>query len=227
MKLELLYENTWKIEDEGVRFFYLKGRNKAMVIDTGRSGLNIQSEIGNDMPCELLNTHADPDHTAGNHFFPVFYMHPSEAPVYYNLHNGIGSFLPIYDGDVLDLGGRELEIVHIPGHTPGSISVLDRRSRILIGGDPVQCNGQIYMFGIHRELHSYVYGLKKLMARTDFDYIYPSHADTVTEKSIIPELISGAESIINGSAKGIPLIVHGKEVLAYNTGRNVLLCNQK
>ena len=65
MKLELLYENTWKIEDEGVRFFYLKGRNKAMVIDTGRSGLNIQSEIGNDMPCELLNTHADPDHTAG------------------------------------------------------------------------------------------------------------------------------------------------------------------
>ncbi len=225
MELEFLYDNTWKIEDNGVRIFFLKGHNKILIIDTGRSGLDVRSAIGENIPYELLNTHADPDHIAGNHFFPAFYMHPSEASVYYNLQKGTGSFLPVYDGDVLDLGGRELEIVHIPGHTPGSISVLDRSNRALIGGDPVQCHGQIYMFGIHRDLHSYLSGLRRLMDRTDFDLIYPSHADPVTDKSVIPELIAGAVRIISGNAEGTPLIMHGKQVVGYNTGRNVLLCD--
>jgi glyoxylase-like metal-dependent hydrolase (beta-lactamase superfamily II) len=77
--------------------------------------------------------------------------------VYYNLNKGTGKFLPVYDGEIIDLGDRPLEIVHVPGHTPGSISVLDRIQRTLIGGDPIQMHGQIYMFGIHRDLHSYVY----------------------------------------------------------------------
>ena len=225
MELDLLYNNTWKIEDEGVRIFFIKGRSKVLIIDTGRSGLDVRSVIGEDIPCELLNTHADPDHTAGNRFFPEFCMHPSEAPVYYKHHKGTGSFMPVYDGDVLDLGGRELEIVHIPGHTPGSISVLDRRNRALIGGDAVQCHGQIYMFGIHRELHSYKSGLKRLLERTDFDLIYPSHADPVTDKSVIPELIAGADRIIRGCAEGTPINIYGKQVIGYNAGRNTLLCD--
>ncbi|MBO5569831.1 MAG: MBL fold metallo-hydrolase, partial [Clostridia bacterium] len=113
MKPELLFENTWVIEDAGVRIFILKGTNKTLVIDTGRSGLDIRPMLPECLPCELLNTHADMDHIAGNHYFPVFHMHPSEAMVYYNLNKGTGKFLPVYDGDTLDLGDRPLEIVHI------------------------------------------------------------------------------------------------------------------
>ena len=223
MKRELIFENTWKIEDDGVRIFILRGSEKTLVIDTGRSGIDLRGELENDQPYELLNTHADPDHIAGNQFFPAFYMHPSEAPVYYKLHKGTGSFLPVYDGDVIDLGGRELEIVHIPGHTPGSISVLDRKQRALIGGDPIQAHGQIYMFGIHRDLHSYVYGLKRVMARTDVDRIYPSHADLQVERSVIPELIAGAERVLQGTATGKPVVRHGKKAMAYDIGISVLL----
>ena len=43
MKRELLYENTWMIEDAGVRIFILKGTEKTLVIDTGRSGLDLRS----------------------------------------------------------------------------------------------------------------------------------------------------------------------------------------
>ena len=225
MNRELLFENTWVVEDSGVRIFILRGTEKTLVIDTGRSGLDIRGCLEDDQPCELLNTHADGDHIAGNRFFPVFFMHPSEAPVYYKLNKGEGSFLPVYDGDQMDLGGRPLEIVHIPGHTPGSISVLDRRARCLIGGDPIQTHGQIYMFGIHRDLHSYIHGLRRVLARTDFDRIYPSHADLPVDKAVIPELIAGAESILRGTAVGRSTIVHGKEVTAYDVGANVLLCD--
>ena len=126
---------------------------------------------------------------------------------------------------MIDLGGRELEIVHIPDHTPGSISILDRKQRALIGGDPIQAHGQIYMFGIHRDLHSYVYGLKGVMARTDFDRIYPSHADLQVDRSVIPELIAGAERVLQGKATGEAVIRHGKEVMAYDAGNSVLLCD--
>ena len=200
-----------------------------MVVDTGRSGLDIRSIVENvtDLPYDLLNTHADPDHIAGNRAFSTFLMHPSEAAVYYKLHNGPGCFLPVYDGDIMDLGGRQLEIVHIPGHTPGSISVLDRRNRCLIGGDPIQCHGRIYMFGIHRDLHSYVHGLKKILAKTDYDLIYPSHADLSVSRDVIPELISGAEQILSGRGIGEMTIVHDREIMAYDVGRNILLCDRE
>ena len=223
MKRELLYENTWMIEDAGVRIFILKGTEKTLVIDTGRSGLDLRPELQDDTPYELLNTHADPDHIAGNCFFETFYMHPSEAPVYYNLNHGTGNFIPVWDGDVIDLGNRPLEIVHIPGHTPGSISILDRTHRALIGGDPIQKHGRIYMFGIHRDLHSYIHGLKRVLGRTDFDCIYPSHSDYPVDKTVIPGLISGAEHILTGTAEGKPITVHGHDVIAYEAGENVIL----
>lgn len=195
------------------------------MIDTGRSGLDVRPLLPEGLPYELLNTHADMDHIAGNHYFPVFYMHPSEATVFYNLNKGTGKFLPVYDGDILDLGDRPIEIVHIPGHTPGSISVLDRNQRVLIGGDPIQMHGQIYMFGIHRDLHSYVYGLQRLLDRTDYDKIYPSHAEIRVARNVIPGLIAGAERILAGTATGKTVPMHGKEVLAFDTGDNVLLCD--
>ena len=229
MKPEPIFENTWVIEDEGVRIFILTGTERALVIDTGRSGLDVRPTVENvtQLPYELLNTHADPDHIAGNRFFSSSYMHPSEAIVYYNLNGGTGEMQPVYDGDLMDLGDRPLEIVHVPGHTPGSITILDRKNRCLIGGDPIQCHGQIYMFGMHRDLHSYIHSLKKLMTRKDFDLIYPSHADLRVERDVIPELIDGARTVLDGRASRKKINMHGKEVVAAEAGRNILLCDLK
>ena len=71
------------------------------------------------------------------------------------------------------------------------------------------------MFGIHLELHSYVNGLQRLMDRTDFDRIYPSHAENCVERDVIPGLIAGAERILAGTVTGKTVAMHGKEVLAF------------
>ena len=42
------------------------------------------------------------------------------------------------DGDTLDLGSRTFDVVHLPGHSPGSIGLLDRSSGVLISGDSLQ-----------------------------------------------------------------------------------------
>ena len=81
------------------------------------------------------------------------------------------------------------------------------------------------MFGIHWDLHSYVYGLQRLMGRTDFDRIYPSHAEISVDRNAIPGLIDGTESILAGTAASKTVMMHGNEIIAYDIGDNTLLCD--
>jgi glyoxylase-like metal-dependent hydrolase (beta-lactamase superfamily II) len=41
------------------------------------------------------------------------------------------------DGDVVDLGDRAYEVVHVPGHSPGSIGLWDPQRQMLFSGDAV------------------------------------------------------------------------------------------
>ena len=221
-----LFANTWAETDQGVRIFLLAGREKALLIDTGMTGLDLHAitSLHTDLPLQLLNTHADRDHIAGNAQFPEFYMHPSEAAFYRNVQHGSGRLLPVFDGDLIDLGGRTLEIIHLPGHTPGSITVLDWENRCLIGGDPIQEDGNIYMFGDHRNMDAYIAGLERLLERGDFDFIYPSHAKEKVSRDVIPELIDGAKDILAGKIPGKEIEVHGKKVTSCDVGVSRFLC---
>jgi glyoxylase-like metal-dependent hydrolase (beta-lactamase superfamily II) len=44
---------------------------------------------------------------------------------------------PLDDGDRVDLGGRTLTVLHLPGHSPGSIALLEEHTGILFSGDVV------------------------------------------------------------------------------------------
>jgi len=119
-------DTSWRIEDNGVRFFLLAGTEKALLIDSGMNTPDAKqiAESITKLPIMLLNTHADPDHISGNGSFDCFYMHPDEEDTYRS-RGGTGAILPAEDNDIIDLGDRPLKIIFIPGHTPGSIAVLD------------------------------------------------------------------------------------------------------
>lgn len=193
-------DDTWRIEEPGVRFFLLVGREKALLIDSGMF-VHHAREIAQtltDLPIELLNTHADRDHAGSNGEFDAVYLHPAECSNYYNTQGLRGRTIPVWDGDVLDLGDRRLTVIALPGHTPGSIAVLDEKYRTLISGDPIQ-DGEIFMFGVQRELHAYRQSLIRLKRFEDrFDLIYPSHGSFPVEKDLIDDLIAAAEGIMEG-----------------------------
>lgn len=220
-------ENTWRFEDSGVRFFLLAGAKKALLIDSGMQVRNAKeiAESLVDVPVELLNTHADIDHVGSNEEFDSFYMNPAEASNYYNTQKRTGTIIPVTDGDVIDLGGRELEIITIPGHTPGSIAVLDKNNRVLISGDPIQ-DGNIFMFGVQREMHAYLLSLEKLESYRDrFDTIYPSHGSFPVKLELIDALHEGAERILAGEAEGSDAEFHGMKIKRYDVGVAGFLCD--
>ncbi len=221
-------ENSWRIEDSGVRCFLLTGSEKALLIDSGRE-LHTARDIAEsltDLPVMLLNTHADGDHTGSNEQFESFYMHPDEEAHFRRGGRG-GTIIPVREGDILDLGGRELRIIDLPGHTPGSIAVLDVGNRVLISGDPVQEHGRIFMFGAHRNMENYIRSLEHLETFTaEFDEIWPSHADIPISPALIRKLHDGARDVMDGKVAGSPVEVHGNQVIAYDLGFCTLLCDQ-
>ena len=69
------------------------------------------------------------------------------------LNRQSGKIVPVHDGDIIELGDRPLKIIETPGHTPGSIAILDIKKRRIFTGDPIQ-DGRIFMFGVQREMHA-------------------------------------------------------------------------
>ena len=172
----------------------------------------------------LVNTHADGDHVAGNGKFDAFYMHPDEEPNY-RRGDRKGTILPLREGDVLDPGGRPLEVIHLPGHTPGSIALLDRKNRVLISGDPIQ-DGRIFMFGRFRNMPAYIRSLEHLRAWDgQFDEIWPSHASFPVFPDLIEKLHDGAQAVLDGSAAGRPGEIYGNRIREFDLGFAAFLCD--
>ena len=119
---------------------------------------------------------------------------------------------------MIDLGDRPLEIIALPGHTPGSIGILDISKRVLISGDPVQ-DGMIFMFGVQREMHAYLHSLKKMARYRDrFDTIYPSHGTFPVSPNLIDALHDAAVDMMSGKYEPSVAEIHGKKVKCYDVG---------
>ena len=198
-------ERSWRIEENGVRSFLFTGANKALLVDSGFGTGNLRETVESltKLPVMLVNTHADRDHLGCNKQFSKAFMHPAEFDRY---HQAMGKEFvagPVWESDVIDLGGRCFEVVLIPGHTPGSIALLDAENKILISGDSVQ-TGMIFMFGAGRNIAAYINSMDKLSRmRGRFDTLYPSHGSFPANAEIIDGLINGAKQIRDGKIEGM------------------------
>jgi len=67
------------------------------------------------------------------------------------------------DGDRIDLGGRTIEIIATPGHTPEAISLLDREQGLLFTGDTYY-RGAIWLYRPETDLDAYGVSIRKLGA---------------------------------------------------------------
>ena len=221
-------DRTWRIEDGMVRFFLLCGDEKAALVDTGMNVPEARSiaEGLTELPLILINTHADRDHISGNGAFDEILMSPAEEENYRE-GGGNGTIVPVRNGDVIDLGGRPLRIIDLPGHTPGSIAILDEKYRVLISGDSIQ-DGNIFMFGKFRNIETYIESLKNL-ANWDgaYDEIYPMHGTFPVKPDLTAKLIEGAEQIVSGEAKGEAVDMWGTQVCLYKFPYAGFLCGIK
>ncbi len=79
----------------------------------------------------------------------------------------------VQGGDEVDLGDRRFTVVDLPGHTPGSIGLIDHEERALISGDAVYDGGLIDTMP-ESDIPAYLRTMDHLR-RLDVDVVYPGH----------------------------------------------------
>ena len=239
-----LDDRTWLINYHGQSLIYLvAGDERALLIDTGWGVGDLASLAASLTPRPLVvaNTHGHPDHFSGNGAFERVHLNEAdrsmvkpflpeerrwviEKMLSRRLPRGMSlenwnpdprtSFLGLNDGDLFDLGGRILEAIAIPGHSPGSIAFLDGARGRLFTGDSVI--GSVWL---HLEestpLSTYLASLRKLQ-KLEFGAILPGHGHELTvplPRALLDELAAGAERIVSGNLVGTPNLNYAGEGL--------------
>ncbi len=128
----------------------------------------------------------------------------SEFPEYFDLEGYHAAPFTVTrwlkDGDVVDLGGRRLEVVHTPGHSSNHACLLDRESRYLWTGDHFYTGGvSTYLpGGDHDAFIRSTWRLVEMMPL--YDMLLPAHHQPLVWKEVMAELLKATEEIIAGTA---------------------------
>ncbi|MBO0576268.1 MBL fold metallo-hydrolase [Clostridium botulinum] len=152
---------------EETHAYLLNGTERSLLLDTGLGICNIYEEVIKltDKPVIAVATHIHWDHIGGHKFFPDFYAHEDELnwlngefpltleqikdmvvdrcdlPEGYNVDNykffqGTPTMV-LKDNDIIDIGGRSIQVLHTPGHSPGHICFFEKERGYLFTGDLV------------------------------------------------------------------------------------------
>lgn len=162
MNSRLIAPGVWNVIPNGMAAAYLVvGEEKALLIDSGAGEVDVKAVCAEltGLPIEIVNTHYHGDHTAANKDFETVYMHPADVRRMSNWTQ----IRPIGEGFVFDLGGRQLEVIDIPGHTPGSIAIYDKAANIMFTGDTVG-RKPIFLVEGDYDLDDFEASIRKLQA---------------------------------------------------------------
>lgn len=101
------------------------------------------------------------------------------------------------DGHTFDLGGRTLAVLHLPGHSPGGIALLDAANGALFSAD-VAYAGTLYVFD-PADLSIYHASLRRLAGLAPrLDTVYPAHDASPMDPALLPKMASAVGHVIDG-----------------------------
>jgi hydroxyacylglutathione hydrolase len=156
----------------------------------------------------VINTHGHFDHVGGNGYFlnAKVAIHEADAGILEKGDNELsnagffdGKLQPkkpdrtLKEGDKFSSDKLDLEVIHTPGHSPGSICLYDKKRRILFTGDTVFSDGvgrTDIAGGDPEELEKSLQRLLKL----DVEKILPGHGEPVLKNAnkILEAIVKGA-----------------------------------
>jgi glyoxylase-like metal-dependent hydrolase (beta-lactamase superfamily II) len=187
-----------------------------------------------DKPVTVINTHSHYDHVGGNHQFEQVAALDSDygranAGGYANAavrgevsEEALCRPLPegftedehvihpyavsqwVKDGHRFDIGGRVLEVLHIPGHSPDGIALFEPASGFLWSGDTYY-PGEIWLFDPATDYADYQRSMARLATLADkVTRVFPAHNVLIADPSGLVETRDAYERILRGEAQGVP-----------------------
>ena len=174
-------EHTWVgngkvMANESV--YLIEGADKAVLIDAGTSIKNLKKIVEGitSKPVSLYITHVHPDHTGSAvNDFPELWINAADVvnvPMFMKDYPGKINYLT--DGEIIELGERQLEVVFTPGHTPGSTTYFDKANRYGFSGDAFG-SGNLLLTTNFSTLWNSCSRVERYMVKHEIEKMYPGH----------------------------------------------------
>ena len=207
-----LKDKTWVFETwDNTTMYLLEGNDRAALIDAGTRCADLDKIVESitSKPYDVIITHAHPDHAGCIGYFDEVWMHRNDSVLIKERTKDYhGTVRYMEDGQVFDLGGRQLEVVLMPGHTPGSVVLLDRAQGDCYSGDAfgsgelwLQCVPMLPIEVFNRSCRH----MEKLMKEEGISKIWCGHypyLKTYLPLSYIQTMIKLSQRLAKGDQKG-------------------------
>ncbi|MBN1631184.1 MAG: MBL fold metallo-hydrolase [Thermoleophilia bacterium] len=228
--------NQWRAADgtifitmlRGTHYLYLlEGSERALLIDTGYGCGRLRRYVERltDKTVAVVNTHGHPDHVGGNGWWEEVHIHADAAaqiagfpPLPERLELPYPDYAKVLvdEGFVFDLGRREVEVIEISAHAPGSIALLDHTTRMLFTGDEIEA-GQVLMFdpsgrsrvSLRERAQKHLANMLKLKSmQSEFAFLCPAHNGSPIDPSYIDDFIALDTELLEGRQHVAPRLCH-------------------
>lgn len=186
------------------------------------------------LPVTVLNSHSHADHVGGNYAFADILSTmedvailrsrglPHEAVADEVSPQALCRGLPdglmasehvlrpyplaerVADGAVIDLGGRRLEVIAAPGHTPDAIALLERDPGYLWTGDSFYV-GPIWLYAPETDFDAYRASMARLVALVpELTALFPAHNTPEADPGLLIEALAGFDAMRAGEIESQP-----------------------
>lgn len=109
-----------------------------------------------------------------------------------------------HDGDRFDLGGRTIEVIATPGHTPDAISLIDRSNGLLFTGDTYY-PAPIWLFRPETDLDTYAASIRRLAALApQIKLVLGAHNIPVAQPTVLAQLVAAFDAVRAGKVAATP-----------------------
>lgn len=130
----------------------------------------------------------------------------------------------VNDGDVIDLGGRSLEVVFTPGHNPDCIMLIDEANGLLFTGD-MYYPAPLYAFSEGSSFSEYAASMQKIVDKIkdmDLEWIYASHNEVVKGTEILTEVSQDMQMILSGEKTDYTLGEDGRRYYDFDNNIRII-----
>ncbi len=216
-------EHTWEgnghlMANETI--YIIEGRDRTILLDAGTKIDDLDKIVAGitSKPVTLVATHVHPDHTGSAiNYFPEIWINAADTVNVKEMMGGYqGEIKYLEDGQVFDLGDRQIEVIFTPGHTPGSASFFELGTRRDWGysGDAFG-SGNLLLTTNFSTLLATTTRIEKYMQKHGVVKMYPGHYMGSNPETLqrISDLKKISDEMIEGVRKGD---VSGQAMLGLN-----------
>ncbi|MEV7967280.1 MBL fold metallo-hydrolase [Sphaerisporangium sp. NPDC088356] len=182
---------TWNVDNN---VWFVGDDHEVVVIDAAHDAQAIQDAVGGRRLKAIICTHAHNDHInaagalADATGAPIL-LHPADAVLWEMVYGTARRYEPLHDGDVIEVAGTALHVLHTPGHAPGAVSLHIPDLGAVFTGDTLFSGGPGATGRSYSSFETIIDSIRdRLLTLPPETVVHTGHGDSTSIGSEAPDL---------------------------------------